>query len=97
MKAEGIPAGGVYDSKVRDWHVYTYWEHILEQKAVAGDGLPWSAVKAEELPAYSADMCPRTLDLLGRTVHIDIDYNYSEADCNAIAEGINKVLHSILD
>ena len=28
LHAEGVPAGGVYDSKVRDWHIYTYWEHM---------------------------------------------------------------------
>ena len=44
LHAEGVPAGGVYDSKVRDWHIYTYWDHIIEKKSVAADGLPWSAV-----------------------------------------------------
>src|SRR5208337_1073196 len=61
LHAEGVPAGGVYDSKVRDWHIYTYWEHVIEKKSVAADGLPWSAVPAAELPTYSRDMCPRTL------------------------------------
>jgi len=96
LHAEGVPAGGVYDSKVRDWHIYTYWEHILEKKAVAPDDLPWSAVPAAELPHYAKDMCPRTLDLLGRSVHIEINHNYSEADCRAIVAGINKVFHRLL-
>ncbi len=96
LHAEGVPAGGVYDSKVRDWHIYTYWEHILDKKSVAQDGLPWSAVPAAELPKYSRDMCPRTLDLLGRSIHIEINHNYSEEDCSAIALGINKVLRRLL-
>ncbi len=96
LHAEGVPAGGVYDSKVRDWHIYTYWEHILDKKSVAQDGLPWSAVPAAELPKYSRDMCPRTLDLLGRSIHIEINYNYSEEDCSAIALGVNKVLRRLL-
>jgi dTDP-4-amino-4,6-dideoxygalactose transaminase len=95
MHAEGVPAGGVYDSKVRDWHIYTYWEHILDKKSVAKDGLPWSAVPAAELPKYSRDMCPRTLDLLGRSIHIEINHNYSDEDSNAIALGINKVLRRL--
>ena len=95
MHAEGVPAGGVYDSKVRDWHIYTYWEHILDKKSVAKDGLPWSAVPEGELPKYSRDMCPRTLDLLGRSIHIEINHNYSDEDCNAIALGINKVLRRL--
>jgi dTDP-4-amino-4,6-dideoxygalactose transaminase len=95
MHAEGVPAGGVYDSKVRDWHIYTYWEHILDKKSVAKDGLPWSAVPEDRLPKYSRDMCPRTLDLLGRSIHIEIDHYYSNEDCNAIALGINKVLRRL--
>jgi len=96
LHAEGVPAGGVYDSKVRDWHIFTYWDHIIEKKSVAADRLPWSAVPAEELPKYSRAMCPRTLDLLGRSVHIEINHNYTKEDCQAIAEGINKVLHRLL-
>ncbi|MBW8042089.1 MAG: DegT/DnrJ/EryC1/StrS family aminotransferase [Planctomycetes bacterium] len=96
MQAEGVPAGGVYDSKVRDWHVYYYWEHILDKKSVAPDRLPWSAVPESELPKYSQDMCPRALDLLSRAIIVDINYNYSDRDCAAIANGINKVLRAML-
>jgi 8-amino-3,8-dideoxy-alpha-D-manno-octulosonate transaminase len=96
MQAEGVPAGGIYDSTVRDWHIYTYWEHILDKKAVARDGLPWSAIAANELPRYHRDMCPRTLDLLSRAIMVEINYNYSEQECAAIAEGINKVLRVYL-
>ena len=96
LHAEGVPAGGVYDSKVRDWHIFTYWEHVLEKKSVAPDRLPWSAVPVDELPKYSRAMCPRTLDLLGRSVHIDINHHYTREDCEAIARGINKVFHRLL-
>ena len=37
---KGCRQAGVYDSKVRDWHIYTYWDHILDKKCVANDGLP---------------------------------------------------------
>jgi 8-amino-3,8-dideoxy-alpha-D-manno-octulosonate transaminase len=96
MQAEGVPAGGIYDSKVRDWHVYNYWEHILENKSVSADGLPWTGVSKAELPKYSRDMCPKTLDLLSRSIMIDIDYNYTSDDCRKIADGINKVLEALL-
>jgi 8-amino-3,8-dideoxy-alpha-D-manno-octulosonate transaminase len=95
VQAEGVPAGGIYDSKIRDWHIYTYWEHILDRKFVASDGLPWSAVPAGELPKYSRDMCPRTVDLLGRAILVDINWNYTDTDCDAIAEGINKALGTL--
>jgi len=97
LQAEGVPAGGVYDSTVRDWHIYKYWDHILQQKTVAPDGLPWSAVPEEELPAYSPEMCPRTLELLGRSIHVDINPHYTEPECAAIARGINKVMQAMLE
>lgn len=96
LKQEGMPVGGIYDSKVRDWHIYAYWEHILERKAVAPDGLPWSTVPANELPEYTHDMCPRTLDLLSRAIIMDIERAFSEADCDLIADTVNKVLQTML-
>lgn len=92
MQAEGVPAGGIYDKKVRDWHIYAYWEHILEKKHAAADGLPWSALPASEQPCYSKDMAPRTLDFLSRSIMLDIQWQYSDDDCDQIAARINKVL-----
>ena len=96
MQAQGVPAGGIYDSKIRDWHIFKYWDHILDKKAVASDGLPWSGVPENELPKYSREMCPRTLDLLSRAIMVDVNYNYSGEDCAAIAKGINKILRAYL-
>lgn len=92
MQAAGVPAGGIYDHKVKDWHIYSYWEHILDKKSVARDGLPWSAVPPEELPRYSPTMCPQCTDYLSRAIMIDIHWKYSKAECGAIAEAINNVL-----
>jgi 8-amino-3,8-dideoxy-alpha-D-manno-octulosonate transaminase len=96
MQAEGVPAGGIYDHKVKDWHIYSYWEHILEKKSVARDGLPWSGVKPSDLPGYSKRMCPRTLEYLSRAIMIDVQWQYSRTECVAIARGVNKVLASSL-
>jgi dTDP-4-amino-4,6-dideoxygalactose transaminase len=92
LKAEGVPAGGIYDAKVRDWHVYTYWDHVMEKKPVAADGLPWSAIPAAEQPRYAKDMCPRTLDLLSRAVIMDVDWRWTDGDADTITAGITKVL-----
>jgi dTDP-4-amino-4,6-dideoxygalactose transaminase len=95
MQAQGVPAGGIYDQKVRDWHIYAYWDHILEKKHAAPDGLPWSAVPESELPRYSKEMCPRTLDLLSRAIMVDIHWQYSDEDCDNIALGINRALKEV--
>jgi dTDP-4-amino-4,6-dideoxygalactose transaminase len=92
MQAAGVPAGGIYDQKVKDWHIYSYWEHILQQKSVARDGLPWTGVAKADLPNYSPTMCPQCNDYLGRAIMIDIHWEYSAADCKAIAGAINESL-----
>lgn len=92
MQTAGVPAGGIYDSKVKDWHIYTYWDHILQKKSVARDGLPWSGVPAKDLPQYSKTMCPQCTDYLSRAIMVDIHWQYSKAECAAIAKAINQVL-----
>jgi len=90
LQAEGV-MGGAYSNEVKDWHIYTYWEHIMDMKSVSGDGLPWSGAKPENLPSYSPDMCPQCLDYLSRVIRFCTVWDYSEADCDVIAAGINKV------
>jgi len=42
--------------------------------------------------SYRKGQCPRAEDLYGREVTISLEQWYNEADCDAIAAGINKVL-----
>jgi dTDP-4-amino-4,6-dideoxygalactose transaminase len=95
MKAEGVPAGGLYDEQVKDWHIYPYWEHILQLKSVAPDGLPWSGVPKKDLPKYGPRMCPKTLDYLARAIMLNVAWAWTPADCKVIAAGINKVLKAL--
>ena len=95
LKAEGVPAGGVYDAQIKDWHIYAYWEHVLGLKSVARDGLPWSGVPKSELPRYSREMCPRALDYLSRAIIIDVKGSYTAGECKVIAAGVNKVLRAL--
>ena len=93
LRAEGVGAGTRGNSLSRDWHIYTFWEHILERKSATPDGCPWTCEKNAGLgQEYSPDMCPRTLDLLGRAVFMGVNQWWTEADCDAVAAGINKVL-----
>jgi dTDP-4-amino-4,6-dideoxygalactose transaminase len=92
MQVAGVPAGGIYDHNVKDWHIYTYWEHILDKKSVARDGLPWTGVPAGELPRSTPTMCPQCTDYLSRAIMVDIHWQYSKDDCAAIAGAINNSL-----
>jgi len=97
LKAEGVPAGGLYDKQIRDWHVYSNWEHILERKTVTKEGCPFTCPYYKgELPEYSPDMCPRTLDYLTRCVGVRISPTMTEEECTQVAHGINKVAAAYL-
>ncbi|MGC8804396.1 MAG: DegT/DnrJ/EryC1/StrS family aminotransferase [Candidatus Ratteibacteria bacterium] len=91
LEAEGI-WGSTHDTDVRDWHVYKYWEHILEKKTATEEGCPYTCPYYKgKLPDYSPNMCPNTLDYLSRSLFIGISYVFTEEECNQIAYGVNKV------
>ena len=81
LKAEGVEAMRVYDPDVPDLHVYPYWRPILDALAEAGRPVP---------------DCPRTLELLERTVHIDVSPLCDEQDLDEIAFAFEKVANGIL-
>jgi dTDP-4-amino-4,6-dideoxygalactose transaminase len=92
LKAEGIEANGIYDSGIPDWHIYTYWKHIIRKETPTPEGCPWTCPyhKGKEVE-YSEDMNPNTLEYLSRVVHIDVPPQLTLEDCDMIADGINKV------
>jgi dTDP-4-amino-4,6-dideoxygalactose transaminase len=93
MRAEGLSCGVFARGGARDWHIYRYWEHILEQKSATPEGCPFTCpYYAGPLPDYAEDMCPRTLDLLSRGVRVSLGEWWTEEDCGKVAEAINKVL-----
>ncbi|MCM8759856.1 MAG: DegT/DnrJ/EryC1/StrS family aminotransferase [Candidatus Omnitrophica bacterium] len=91
LEAEGI-WGSTHDTAVRDWHVYRYWEHILEKKTATNEGCPYTCPYYKgKIPDYSPEMCPNTLDYLGRSLFVGISPVYTDLECQQIADGINKV------
>jgi dTDP-4-amino-4,6-dideoxygalactose transaminase len=51
---------------------------------------PWAS--APRPVDYSPAACPRTLDLLSRAVHVDVNPLYSSADIESVAEAIENAL-----
>jgi 8-amino-3,8-dideoxy-alpha-D-manno-octulosonate transaminase len=92
LTAEGVGAGARGTRGSRDWHIYSYWEQVLEQKTPTDEGCPFTCPYYKgTLPAYSPDMCPRSADLFDRAVHIGINQFWSEQDCLKVSAAINKV------
>lgn len=93
LRAEGVGAAVFTSGGARDWHIFKYWEHVLEQKSATAEGCPWTCPYYKgPMQAYSEDMCPRTLDLLSRAIGIGLSEWYTEDDCRQIADAINKVI-----
>lgn len=81
LQAEGVLATRIFSPEVTDLHVYCYWQPVLD--AVAAAGAP-------------APDCPRTLDLLGRTVHVDVSPLCDERDLEELSLAFTKVATQVL-
>jgi len=93
LRAEGISNFVMYSPNASDYHVYAHWSPIINQRTWSEQGGPWK--NHPRKVTYSTDMCPRTLDLLGRAIHIDISPELDSQTVEEIAEGLNKVLEGM--
>ncbi len=93
LRAEGISNFVMYSPTSSDYHVYAHWSPILNQRTWSEQGGPWK--NHPRKVTYSTDMCPQTLDLLGRAIHIDISPELDSQTVEEITEGLNKVLESM--
>jgi 8-amino-3,8-dideoxy-alpha-D-manno-octulosonate transaminase len=81
LRGEGVTAQQIYDPNVIDLHVYPFWKPVLD--AIAADG-------------RTAPECPRTLDLLGRTIHVDVSPLCDERDIEEISHAFKKVTRAVI-
>ena len=92
LKAEGVDAAGVFNSGIPDWHIYSHWKHVINKKTPTDEGCPYTCPYHKGTQVnYDPQMCPNTLEYLGKVVHLDIPAQMSEEDCKMIANAINKV------
>jgi dTDP-4-amino-4,6-dideoxygalactose transaminase len=98
LQAEGVAAAGVFDKGIPDWHIYSHWKHVIDRATPTPEGCPYRCplYKGDAPARYSEHMCPRTNQLLGNMVHLDIPAQLTEEDCDMIAEGIRKVAEALL-
>jgi hypothetical protein len=71
----------VYSPDFVDLHVYPYWKPVLDTIAAAGNPAP---------------DCPRTLDLTGRAIHVDLSPLCDEQDLDEISLAFEKVAPAVL-
>jgi len=94
LQAENISTSVLYRHDRSDYHIYAHWTPILQQRTWSeGDG-PWRWANREI--RYSREMCPRSLDLLGRAVHLDVNPLDSNSDIEETVDGIQRVMEALL-
>jgi 8-amino-3,8-dideoxy-alpha-D-manno-octulosonate transaminase len=93
LRAENIGAGVMYHPDRSDSHIYPHWTPIMEQRTWSAEGGPWRWAKRKI--EYTKDMCPRTLDLLGRAVHLDVSPLLTNEDVEETIDGVSRVLDAL--
>jgi len=79
-------------------HVYTEWDPILDHRGAHHPALdPFHLEENRGCRMdYPKDMCPRTLDILSRTVMIATHPEHEEADVEEIIESVNSAAAEVL-
>jgi 8-amino-3,8-dideoxy-alpha-D-manno-octulosonate transaminase len=90
IEAEGVDTLLLYDPESVDYHVYAHWSPIINKRTWSENGGPWRWHKGPV--DYSPEMCPRTLDLLGRTVQLEVSPELTEQNVVEYIDAVNKVL-----
>jgi len=92
--AEGLPLNKLYEAKLYedgDLHIYSNWTPILEKRGATAAGYPWADPAYKGNVEYSTDMCPKSLDILGRTVRLLFNINMSAQNIDEFAAALNKI------
>jgi 8-amino-3,8-dideoxy-alpha-D-manno-octulosonate transaminase len=94
LAAEGIKNGAIYNQGVPDRHIYKHWDYVMNKWSNDRTGYPWTPQYYKGNVEYSPDMCPQSLDYLGRAIMISLSHRFTTADADDIATGIAKVAHA---
>ncbi|HEU5317939.1 MAG TPA: DegT/DnrJ/EryC1/StrS family aminotransferase, partial [Chloroflexota bacterium] len=95
LQAEGVRVGTIHNEGFPDRHIYRYWEYVLNKTPISPNRDPWRDPRYKGKVEYSPDMCPRTLDILSRTVSVGLNQRLTEEHTPLIATAINKVARGL--
>lgn len=91
LRAEGIPNGTINRDGFPDRHIYCNWDYVLNKRGATEQDTPWNCQSYKGNVNYSPDMCPNTLDWLGRAISIGLHQDMVDEDCADVVEAIRKV------
>ncbi|MGI5895475.1 MAG: DegT/DnrJ/EryC1/StrS family aminotransferase [Oscillospiraceae bacterium] len=92
---EGLKVGAAYSADFPDRHVYCYWDALLGDHQGNIQNYPWNNPAYKGKEKYTKDMCPKTIDILARSIRIPIHLALTEQNMIEFADAINKADASI--
>ena len=92
LRDEGMAAGSIFDKGIPDRHIYYHWDYIMEKRSPDVYGHPWTDAARPCQVEYTRDMCPRSIDLLSRTVSIPLTQRMSDRHVDSCICAIAKVM-----
>ena len=96
LGAKGFWAGTWFRSLETDRHIYQNWWPVLNKRGhVDPRQDPYKTTPAGRAVRYSRSMCPRTLDLLGRSISVPINPAWSGARINEIIRLVDRTARSL--
>jgi dTDP-4-amino-4,6-dideoxygalactose transaminase len=69
LQPSGVPAKVLFEPRREDFHVACHWAPVLAQRSWSSD-TPWARSGGDVV--YGPDAWSRTIDVLGRALHIDV-------------------------
>jgi dTDP-4-amino-4,6-dideoxygalactose transaminase len=91
LLAEGIPNGTIHNSGFPDRHIYCNWDYVLNKRGISPNDNPWRNEHYRGDVQYSRDMCPNTLNWLGRAIAIELHQHMADEDCTDVVDAVHKV------
>jgi 8-amino-3,8-dideoxy-alpha-D-manno-octulosonate transaminase len=91
LRAEGIPAAQMYEGEP----VYAN-AALRGMRTASGHGGPWHCAEHPTTVGYEPGSCPRTEDLVARSITVAIGPSWSAGDCDDVAYAVTKVAHALL-
>ncbi len=91
LAKEGIGNGTIYNQDIPDRHIYRHWDYVMNKWSSDRTGYPWAPQYYKGHVEYSVDMCPRSLDYLGRIVTIGFNQRWTQQDVADCVTAVRKV------
>ncbi len=91
LRAEGVHCGTMFSKQFPDRHIFYHWDYVMKKRTPHRNGFPWISAERPCAIDYTADMCPKAIDWLERSVMMPITQAASDEYVDQVVRAIEKV------